>query len=620
MPTYTSELGHTVGAGTDYLYELAAITIPSGEQFKRCRIQRAGTSCESYMRLRGNAQDVLGSNGFDTWTTNKNAISWSNGKQPKVKVHNTGSSAYSWRVIVTIETEQKPEYEVRCYGNTNGNRLTANKETAMAGETVTLIPAPNTGYELDYYTNNREVTITNNKFTMPANNISVTAHWRLKSYTITKAVRPAGAGTVSGSSSATMGASLTMSQTPNTGYKFDHWEISTGQISSGGAFTMPAANVTVTAVYLQRSTATINKTTLKGGETAVLTISTASTGFSHKYQLSFGTGMETSMTDVAAGVTSIVLEIPKGWAEGIPSALTKSGGTLTVETYNGTTKLGEYTITGLTYTVPDDAVPGIGEILTSIARTIGGTTYENVGDYYVQGKCGVHIQAEAEGAYDATITEMAVSVSGYNGDHHTTVADDELDFTTGLLTIAGVTTITVTATDSRGRTGSGTATITVMPYTAPAGTLAVERADANGDPDDVGTYGIYEMTSQYTQIGSNTLTKTLTSQGVTVVVSADDGDLLPGTGNRQTFQSQYEYTITLTLADAFETVTVTAKMKSAKFVIHVDSGGDRIAFFKAANRTIPTGKTSTMEISGDTQVYIGSDTLEDYIRAIVNAM
>ena len=620
MPTYTSELGHTVSAGTDYLYELPAVTIPSGEQFKRCKIQRAGTNCNTYMRLRGNAQSVLGSDGFDTWTTNKTAISWSNGKQPKVKVHNTGSSTYSWRVIVVIETEQKPLYEIRCYGNTNGNRLTADKATAMEGETVTLTPLPNTGYELDYYTSNREITISNNKFTMPALNTNVTAHWKLKNYTITKATRPAGAGTVSGSSSATMGTSLTMTQAPNTGYTFDHWEISTGTISSGGAFTMPAANVTVTAVYLQRSTATINKTTLKGGETAVLTISPASGSFSHKYKLSFGTGMETALTEVAAGVTSVLLEIPKGWAEGIPSALTKSGGTLTVETYNGTTKLGEYTISSLTYTVPDDAVPDIGTIVTSIARTIGGVTYANVGDYYVQGKCGVRIQAEAEGAYDATVTGMAVSVSGYNGEHHTTVADDEVDFTTGLLTIAGVTTITVTATDSRGRTASATATITVMPYTAPAGTLAVERADANGDPDDVGTYGIYAMTSQYTQIGSNTLTKTLTSQGVTVVVSNDTGDLLPGAGNRQTFQSQNEYTITLTLADAFETVTVTARMKSAKFVMHVDSGGDRIAFFKAANKTIPTGKTSTMEISGDTQVYIGNDTLEDYIRAIVSAM
>ena len=47
MATYTVQLGHTVGAGSDYTFELPAVTIASSEQFKRCRIRRAGTSCES---------------------------------------------------------------------------------------------------------------------------------------------------------------------------------------------------------------------------------------------------------------------------------------------------------------------------------------------------------------------------------------------------------------------------------------------------------------------------------------------------------------------------------------------------------------------------------------------
>ena len=331
MAIYSVELGHSVTPGSDYLFELPAVTISSGEQFKRCRIRRAGTSCESYMRLRGNAQDVLGSNGFDTWTTNKTAISWSNGKQPKVWIHNSGSITYSWRVFVDIETEGKVTYEVRCYGNTDGNRLTADKETAQEGETVTLYPQPNTGYELDYYTSNREITITNNKFVMPGMNTNVTAHWKLKNYTITKAVSPAGAGTVSGASSATMGTSVTLTQTPAAGYYFAGWQISTGQIGSNGTFTMPAQNVTVTAKYLKRSEANLNKSTLTGGESAVLTISPEKSTFSHKYKLSFGTGMETDLTDVTAGTTAVTLQIPASWASEIPTAATKSGGTLTVQ-------------------------------------------------------------------------------------------------------------------------------------------------------------------------------------------------------------------------------------------------------------------------------------------------
>lgn len=614
MATYTVQLGHTVGAGSDYTFELPAVTIASSEQFKRCRIRRAGTSCESYMRLRGNAQDVLGQNGFDTWTTDKTAISWTNGKSPKVKVHNTGSSAYSWRVFVDIETEDKPLYNINCYGNVNGNKLTANKTQAYEGQTITLYPEPATGYRLTGYTNNRGVTISNNKFTMPANNISVTAAWEKINYAITKQSSPAGAGTVNGPATAQYGDTVTLSQTPAAGYAFSGWSSSPALTISNNQFAMPAQAVTVTANYRQRSTATLNKTTLEGGGTALLTINAASTGYSHKYKLSFGTGMETEETDVAAGVTGVTIQIPTGWADQIPAAESKSGGTLTLSTYSGTTLIGTYQITGLVYAVPEDAVPEIGEIITSIVRSIGGTDYANVGDVYVQGHCGIRVQAEAEGAMGATITGMAVSAGGFSG----TAADDEIDFTSGLLTQAGPLTVTVTATDSRGRTATATEQVTVQAYAPPAGTLHVWRVDLAGNEDDVNKYAKYAIASQYTEVGTNSLTRTLSAQGYSAAAAQDTGDVLPGSGNRQEFLTTQEFTITLTLQDAFETTTITARLQSAKFIIFAAADGDRLAFFKASSKAVPTGKDSVIEISADTQVYIGNDTLEDYIRSIIN--
>ena len=37
---------------------------------------------------------------------------------------------------------------------------------------------------------------------------------------------------------------------------------------------------------------------------------------------------------------------------------------------------------------------------------------------------------------------------------------------------------------------------------------------------------------------------------------------------------------------------------------------------KVTNKTIPSGKNRTVEFSADTQIYIGDQTLEDYIRSI----
>ena len=178
--------------------------------------------------------------------------------------------------------------------------------------------------------------------------------------------------------------------------------------------------------------------------------------------------------------------------------------------------------------------------------------------------------------------------------------------------------IRLTALSPRPSAGAGTATITVTAYSAPAGTLAVKRVDYAGDDDDTGQYGKYTLSKAFSAIGSNSLTVTLTSQGSSEVISADSGDILPG--SRQTFSTQQEYTITVTLADEFETVTLVAILRSARFILYTGANGYHLAFMKAATKTTPAGKDGTIEFSGDYQIYIGDDTLEDFIRDVVQNM
>ena len=86
------------------------------------------------------------------------------------------------------------------------------------------------------------------------------------------------------------------------------------------------------------------------------------------------------------------------------------------------------------------------------------------------------------------------------------------------------------------------------------------------------------------------------------------------------FDQISEYTVTLTLADSLETVIITTSLPSARFVMYVDSSGNKIGFMKVPNQSIPEGMKGTFEIDGDTQIYIGQTTLEDYIRSIVTGM
>ena len=509
-------------------------------------------------------------------------------------------------------------------GSSAGGTLTANKTSAAPGTTIKLTPTANTGYQFDSYTTvPASLEITNNRFTMPSRNVTVTANFVKKNYTITLKTNPADTGTVSASPNpATYGDTVTLTQSPGI-YYFNGWTTSPAVTITNRKFTMPASNVTVTANYLIRSGVSVDKTTFKGGDTVTMTIRLSSTGpsstYTHRYRMQFDEGMDTGWVDVAAGVTSVAISIPTSWSNYIPDATEAGPGTLALETYNGNTLIGTHHQYGLVYQVPESAVPLIDNVAVSVARTIGGVTYANIGDIYTQNKSGVRVQAEAEAQAGASIASMSVSIAGYSGSaYNTTEADDEIDFTSGLLTISGSTVITVTATDTRGRTSTATETITVLAYSPPFGTLEVHRVDALGDPDDLGEYGGYSMTKTYSAIGSNTLTVTMTADGQTAAVNMDSGTILPG--SRLTFSVQQEYLIQVTLQDAFETVVITARLRSAKFIIHVNGAGDKIAFMKAANKTIPTGKNATIEFSGDAQIYIGDDTLEDYITAIVNSL
>lgn len=453
----------------------------------------------------------------------------------------------------------------------------------------------------------------------------VTITYTLASYavarSISKTVSPSGAGsfTVKNGntevSSAVKNTTISLNASANSGYVFKNWATSPANLpssstSSSTSFTMPDQNVSITAYFYKLSTGSLNKSSMEGGSTVTLTITTQSTGYKHYYNLSFGSGMETGDQLVNAGTTSVTFTVPLNWSEQIPNATSKSGGTLTLKTYDGTKHVGTTTISGLTYKVPDSVKPTVGTITTSIARTIDGKTYANIGDIYVQNHCGVQTQVSASGAQNSTITGMTLRVGSYSGNkYNTSVSGGSINFTSGLLETSGSTTITVTATDSRGRTTTKTATITVTAYSRPSGSLNVWRVNSNETADDMGVYGKYQISSTYSQIGNNTLEVRLYARGDSVTNPNSTGDILPG--NRKEFNITEEYTITLMLEDGLHTTVITTKLPSARFIMAFDSTGNKIGIMKFPNKTIPSGKNRTFEISEDTQVYIGNDKLVD---------
>ena len=176
--------------------------------------------------------------------------------------------------------------------------VTADKQTAKYGETVTLTVAPATGYEFDQLIvmdgeTQVAVTITTDgkyTFVMPANNVEISATFKMTDYAIT--ITPAENGTVTADkATANMGETVTLTIAPNEGYEFDQLTVMNGTtqvavtITTDGKYTfvMPAGNVKVQATFkaidytitiepAENGTVTADKQTAHIGETVTLTV------------------------------------------------------------------------------------------------------------------------------------------------------------------------------------------------------------------------------------------------------------------------------------------------------------------------------------------------------------
>ncbi len=203
----------------------------------------------------------------------------------------------------TPATPTAESYSITIESITNGT-VTASKTSAVSGEEITLTVNPADGYALDSLTvkdaDGSDVTVTANKFTMPAKNVTVSATFKVA--TVTYSVTIDGAitgGTVVADKTTGIasGSTVTLTITPATGKVLDaltvkdsaNNAVSTTTVEAGMkySFAMPENNVSVTATFKNVYTVTVgsltggtveaDKTTgISSGETVTLTVTAGS--------------------------------------------------------------------------------------------------------------------------------------------------------------------------------------------------------------------------------------------------------------------------------------------------------------------------------------------------------
>lgn len=312
------------------------------------------------------------------------------------------------------------------------------------------------------------------------------------------------------------------------------------------------------------------------GETAHISLPRASSGFTHTLRYVFGGAAETIATGVATGYDWLV---PESLAAQIPDAASGKG-TLTCETYSGSTLIGTKSVT-FTASVPGSMKPAVLSGWAAVTYDNSGTAAESMAAW-VQG------YSKAKATFDgskvtcrhgAGVSKFSITYLGKTTEGNP--CRTETISTTGA-------TVRCTVTDSRGLTAWEDFSISLLEYAPPALVGAdLFRSDGEGTAADGGAHIAGVARVRYSELGG---LNSVTLKGYWKSVGGGYGageTLTVGTVGLVTgdveISPDRSYVALLVLTDSLgNTARYEENIPTEKVAFHLKEGGKGAAFGKAA--------------------------------------
>ena len=235
----------------------AEVTVGEGTPLADCTITFSGNGGSGSMGpviVKAETNYILPVCGF-TAPTDQEFKAWEiSGTEYKVGDTYTVSGDTEIKALWENSVITPTTYTVTVSNDGNGTG-TATPSTAATGTEITLTAMPKEGYHFkEWQVISGGVTIKNNKFLMPNDNVEVKAIFEKDApapteYTIT--VTSGGNGTASAShAKAVVGTEITLTATPKTGYHLKEWQVISGDVTiKDDKFLMPNDNVEVKAIF-----------------------------------------------------------------------------------------------------------------------------------------------------------------------------------------------------------------------------------------------------------------------------------------------------------------------------------------------------------------------------------
>ncbi len=324
------------------------------------------------------------------------------------------------------------------------------------------------------------------------------------------------------------------------------------------------------------------------GDTISIHMNRKSDSFTHTVRYAYGDLSGTIATNVSTGTT---WKIPLSFMDKIPND-TKGSGTIYVDTYSGSTKVGTKSC-GFTATVPTSVKPSVTATLTDT------TGVDGLYGSPVVGLSKIKVTPSVTLAYSSPIKTYSITIDG--------VTYSSNSVTTGFLQNRGASPVTVTVTDARGRTDSWSYPMTVQDYTRPqVSTLAVHRTNGDWTENDQGNHVMVTVTATINPMGEKNLAdytlrykKTTEDTWSTIDLSEVDHNFnLYNYAVLFAADVSSSYDVEFTAADRHHTTIRSTSASTAFSLMDWHSTGTGIAFGKVAEHERMMDVALALRLSG----------------------
>lgn len=246
-----------------YLYSIK-IDLASGHDYVlkfKTRTQSSGANMSNKVRIALDESGVPDPSHYYTviWTDQQFSSYWEDVEIPltnyaghyiNICFDYEGTYAHKWYIDDFRVEEAVTQYTITANANNDAWGTVTGGGTYNAGATCTLTATPASGYQFQSWKKNGTVVSTNASYSFTVNeDATYTAYFgeaAVNYYTVTTAVNPEGAGSVSGGGTFQEGSSITLTAISNAGYMFNHWN--DGNTANPRTVTV-TQNVTYTAYF-----------------------------------------------------------------------------------------------------------------------------------------------------------------------------------------------------------------------------------------------------------------------------------------------------------------------------------------------------------------------------------